>query len=621
MENLIVMNKFIGFITLIIFLFSPFPPVFAAKSPQTGFMVIAQDRGFVGNNETANIFEKFEKKYLSSLVLIGRKYDGIKSDYSKYIQEAISELGNKGVSEIVIIPLFLSESNHILKAVRQNISSYKFEGNIRWHSAMSRSYLTAQILLDRVNKISEHPEQENLLLIGRGAIDEKSEKIYKKELEQLATYIKARKQYKSVQIGVYYSYNADETIREAKDHEVDEMVIHAAAEKGRTLLVPFFIGPKYSHMMSLTNFVNRRFENIDLIYNSDEILLHPNVLLWMKKAANYHIPITDHNAIGVVVMPHGATKPYNDAIEKTIQPLKEKYKVEMAYGMGDFISIQNAVSNLEGKGVKKIVFVRMYPSSEQFKEKTDYILGLDSRIPEQWDGSIPLQIRTSAIINTFGGYEEDSLIAGIFLDRIKEVSKKPAEETIILLAHGGKNDQAEKVRNENMKSHISWIQKQFDPPFKKIIGMTLREDWPNKRAKALIEIKKVIKAGNSSGKVIVISNRLYGSGPYKHFLEGLEFEMNSKGLAPHTNLTRWLEKGVEVAMKKGALLTHSSTNTTRTTRILKLAKARSSRKYESSIASEDTSLKEGITDLSISNSITLKSINNNTPALKDANVE
>ena len=45
------------------------------------------------------------------------------------------------------------------------------------------------------------------------------------------------------------------------------MVIHAAAEKGRTLLVPFFIGPKYSHMMSLTNFVDRRFENIDLIYN------------------------------------------------------------------------------------------------------------------------------------------------------------------------------------------------------------------------------------------------------------------------------------------------------------------------------------------------------------------
>ena len=96
--------------------------------------------------------------------------------------------------------------------------------------------------------------------------------------------------------------------------------------------------------------------------------------------------------------------------------------------------------------------------------------------------------------------------------------------------------------------------------------------------------------------------------------------MNSKGLAPHTNLTRWLEKGVELAMKKGALLTDSSTNTTKTARNFKLAQARSARKYESSIA-EDTSLKKGITYSSISNSITLKSTNNNITALKDANVE
>ena len=615
------MKKFISFSTFIIFLFSAFPPAFAAQNPKIGFMVIAQDRGFVGNNETANLFNQFEREYLSSLVFVGRKYDGMKSEYSEYIQKGISELANKGVSEIVVLPLFLSESNHILKTVQKNISSYNFEGDIRWNSTMSGSYLTAQILLDRVNQVSKEPEQENLLLIGRGATDKKSEKIYKKELEELANYIKARKHYKSVQVGVYYSYNADEKIRETKDNEVDEMVIHAAAKKGRTLLVPFFIGPKYSHMMSFTHFVDRRFEDIDLIYNSDEVLLHPNVLLWMKKAANYHIPITAHDPVGVLVMPHGATKPYNDVVEKVVLPLKKKYKVEMAYGMGDSISLQNAVSNLEGKGVKRIVFVRMYPSSDQFKEKTDYILGLHSRVPEQWDGLIPPQIRTSAIINTFGGYEEDSLIAGIFLDRIKEVSKKPAEETIILLGHGGKDDQVEKTRSKKMESHISWIQKQSDPPFKKIIGMTLREDWPDKRAKALIEIKKVIKAGNSSGKVIVISNRLYGSGPYKHFLEGLEFEMNSKGLAPHPNLTRWLEKGIEVAMKKGALLTHASKNTTRATKFFKLARAES-QGNNGTASTHDTTLKEGKTDLAISKDVPSKdAINNDVEVSKEVNVE
>ena len=570
------MKKTIALTIVAIFLFSTFLPVFAAQNKKIGFMVIAEDRGFVGNNETVNLFNQFEREYLSSLVFVGRKYDGIKSEYSEYIQKGISELDNKGVSEIVILPLFLSESNYILKMLRKNIPSYHFKGDIRWNRAMSGSYLIAQILLDSVNKLSKNPTEENLLLIGRGAIDEKSEKLIKEELEQLVNYIKKRKTYKSVQVGVYYSYNADEKIRKTKDNEVDEMVIHAAAKTGRTLLVPFVIGPKYSHMMSFTHFVERRFEDIDLIYHSDEILLHPNVLIWMKKAANAHIPISNNNPIGVVIMPHGATKPYNDAIEKTIQPLKKKYQVEMAYGMGDSISLQNAVSNLEGKGIKRIVFVRMYPSSDQFKEKTDYILGLDSRVPEQWDGLIPSQVRTSAIINTFGGYEEDSLIAGIFLDRIKEVSKNPTEETIILLAHGGKNEQAEKLRNEKMDSHISWIQKQSNPPFKKIIGMTLREDWPDKRAKALKEIKKVVKEGNSSGKVIIISNRLYGSGPYNHFLKGLEFEMNSKGLAPHPNLTKWIEKGIEIAVNKETLIMESSKKATMGNSFLRLAKSEAS---------------------------------------------
>ena len=567
------MKKTIALTIVAIFLFSTFLPVFAAQNKKIGFMVIAEDRGFVGNNETVNLFNQFEREYLSSLVFVGRKYDGIKSEYSEYIQKGISELDNKGVSEIVILPLFLSESNYILKMLRKNIPSYHFKGDIRWNRAMSGSYLIAQILLDSVNKLSKNPTEENLLLVGRGAIDEKSEKLIKEELEQLVNYIKKRKTYKSVQVGVYYSYNADEKIRKTKDNEVDEMVIHAAAKTGRTLLVPFVIGPKYSHMMSFTHFVERRFEDIDLIYHSDEILLHPNVLIWMKKAANAHIPISNNNPIGVVVMPHGATKPYNDAIEKTIEPLKKKYQVEMAYGMGDSISLQNAISNLEGKGIKRIVFVRMYPSSDQFKEKTDYILGLDSRVPEQWDGLIPSQVRTSAIINTFGGYEEDSLIAGIFLDRIKEVSKNPTEETIVLLAHGGKNEQAEKLRNEKMDSHISWIQKQSNPPFKKIIGMTLREDWPDKRAKALKEIKKVVKEGNSSGKVIIISNRLYGSGPYNHFLKGLEFEMNSKGLAPHPNLTKWLEKGIEIAVNKESLIMESSKKATMGNSFLRLAQS------------------------------------------------
>ena len=524
-------------------------PTFKTEFSRTGFLVIAPDRGFVGNNETNSIFKNFNKDYLAEIVYVGRKYDGLSSNYSEYIQEALTSFDNNSVSNIVILPLFLSKYNHILKEIRKNISAYRFSGQIYFNETISESYLSAQILLDHINKLSKNPSKERIVILGRGAVDKKSEILMKGELEKLSDYVKKRHSFKSIQTGIYYSYNSQEKLREIKDREVDEIVIHTAAKKGKTLVVPFFIGPKYSNMMSLTHFFDRKFVDIDLIHNSDEILLHPNYLHWMKKTANSYLPVSSEETIGVVIMPHGATKPYNDAVEKTIEPLKLKYKVEMAYGMGDSVTIQEAVYKLEKQGIKKIVFVRMYPTSNQLKEKTNYILGLSDKIPLQWDGLIPAQIRNSAIINTFGGYEEDNLIAGIFLERIKEFSKKPEEETIILLAHGESNDKAEILRKKRMKKHIDWVQKNFSQPFKKIIGLALREDWPEKRDNALSEIKKIIKEGNKGGKVIVISNRLYGSGPYQHYLKGLNFKMNSKGLAPHPNLTNWLEKGIELAIR------------------------------------------------------------------------
>jgi len=528
-------------------------PNFKKQNHEIGFLVIAPDRGFVGNNETLSIFQKFKKEYLAKIIFIGRKYDGLSSNYSEYIKNALTDFDELSVNQIVVLPLFLSKYNHILQELKINFPSYKPKAQIHWNETMSESYMTGQILLDHVNKISKNPNQENLVILGRGATDFKSEKLMGKELESLSDYIKQRIEFKNIQTGVYYSYNAKEKLRTDKDKEVDQMVIHAAAKRGDTLVIPFFIGPKYSNMMSLTHFFDRRFQDIDIILNPDEILLHPNVLLWMKKTANRYIPLSSHKSIGVVIMPHGATKPYNDAIEKTIEPLISKYKIEMAYGMGDALSIQNAVSKLENQGITNIIFVRMYPRPNQLKEKTDYILGLSNKIPKQWDGLIPPQIRSSSIINTFGGYEEDNLIAGIFLDRIKEVSKNPTKETIILLAHGSNNDKAEALRKIKMQNHIDWILKKFKSPFKKITDMVLREDWPEKREEALNEIKKIIREGNETGKVIIISNRLYGSGPYKHFLKGLNFEMNSKGLAPHPNLTNWLEKGIDLVIKNKIL--------------------------------------------------------------------
>ena len=134
----------------------------------------------------------------------------------------------------------------------------------------------------------------------------------------------------------------------------------------------------------------------------------------------------------------------------------------MAYGMGDPFAIQDAISKLEEKGVNGIIFVRMYAMSNQFKDKTDYILGLNQNLLANYKEIFyvdrpPPQVRTSSIIKTFGGYEEDPLIGEIHLDRIKKISKDPSRETIILLAHGAKADKSDIAWRKAMQAHLDQI--------------------------------------------------------------------------------------------------------------------------------------------------------------------
>lgn len=78
---------------------------------------------------------------------------------------------------------------------------------------------------------------------------------------------------------------------------------------------------------------------------------------------------------------------------------------------------------------------------------------------------------------------------------------------------------------------------------KAVKALTVREDWPKQREKAVAEVRAAIEEAGKHGRVLVIANRLYGSGPYKKMLQGLTYEINEKGLVDPI-LTSWLEDGL-----------------------------------------------------------------------------
>lgn len=534
---------------LLLFPFAPTPEP-AAAGPTVGFLVVAPDRGFLGNQEIRAVFDDFAQRYApAALAWVGRDYNGMGSEYSDYLSRALADLERGGATEIVAIPLFVSASDPVLRKVVAHLPAYARTGTVRWAEPMVESHLIRQILLDRAMTVSRDPEQERLLLVGFGATDEAGEAAMRRDLERYLAYVTRYLPFREATAVLYYDRAAPDA--ERKNKAADQVIVEAAAKKGRTLLILATIGPKFDQTMALTHWFGDKLRDWDIAYVAEELLPHPNVLLWLKKTANAFLPASPVE-IGVVIMPHGATQPWNDAVERAIAPLRPRYRIEMAYGMGDPAVIQQAVERLERQGSRRIVFVRMYALAHHLKHRIDYLLGLsDSPEPEGRHGghnretTPPAQIRSAALFATFGGYEEDPGIVEALHERIQEVSRDPSQETVILVAHGDKRDEDNAHWLSVMRANIERLKR--DPhcaKLKAIEAATVREDWPDIRERAVADIRSLIDAQAKTGRVLVIADRLYGAGPYRKLFDGLDYVLNDKGLV-HPALTRWLEAGIQ----------------------------------------------------------------------------
>lgn len=532
------------------FLFFVFlPPRAQATTVKTGFLVVAEDRGFLGNRELEAMMTRFAERYTAVLILVGRDRQGIEDEYRDYIRRGVETLARRGVTRMVAIPLFVSAGETMLAAYRERIEAAvrRHAGvPLRWAEPLSRSWLAAEILSDRIRDLSSVPGQERLIVLALGAGDEPGARHIRADLERLLTLLRNRFSFKETRIEIYYE-------REAADHEarnaaVDDAVIRTAARRGRTLLVPFAIGVKFDRRMSLAGWLQRKFGEYDVALGRP-LMPHPDLLTWLRQQANRHLAPPERR-YGVIIMPHGSTRPYNDGLERVIAPLRDRYRIEVAPGMGDSHILASAVETLEREGFTHIVFVRLYALEGHMQARSDYILGITEQAPPDGSGPAPERVRSGAVFTSFGGYEESPLIAEILRERIMEISEDPARETVLLLAHGQHDEAADQRWKAVMQRNIERIRATLPHPFRAIEAMTLREDWPALRERSLARIFAAIEAGNrDGGRVLVIANRLYGAGPYRRLLAGQEFVLNDQGLVPHPNLTRWLEEGIEAALQ------------------------------------------------------------------------
>jgi sirohydrochlorin ferrochelatase len=267
------------------------------------------------------------------------------------------------------------------------------------------------------------------------------------------------------------------------------------------------------------------------------------------------------NAFGVLVMAHGGSKKWNETVLAAVEPLRERYKIDVAFGMADAASLQTSVAKLETQGVRRIAVVRLFVSGESWYERTQQILGIapgaPARPPAAGDAHAGHQGSShaghsmefwrvdtqSTFVMSEEGLADAEEMDTILAERVSRLSRDPKSEDVLILAHGPGDD----AENER------WIKKisartaalRAAQSFRRVEVHTLREDWPDKRQVAEQDVRDFVRrAASDNGRAIVIPFRVEGFGPYAKVLSDLDYVSDGVGLLPHPNVTKWIERQV-----------------------------------------------------------------------------
>lgn len=280
-------------------------------------------------------------------------------------------------------------------------------------------------------------------------------------------------------------------------------------------------------------------------------------------------------SLGALIMAHGGDPAWDRAVREAVQPIAEEMPAAIAFGMADPETMQEAVSRLEARGVRRIVVVRLFISGDSFKERTERILGLKPGAPprpaheghdHQDHGgqgghnhgdpdSMPLwrlEARSRFSLSEAGLMDSDRM-GEVLASRARDLSRDPAAESVLVIGHGPGDD----AENERWLSRMGRLADAVrrDRPYREVRVETLREDWPERRREAQVRIRLFVRqAGERGGRAIVIPFRLSGFGPYAEVLQGLEYASDGRGLLPHPAVTYWIRDQIgEAAAKAGWL--------------------------------------------------------------------
>ncbi len=308
----------------------------------------------------------------------------------------------------------------------------------------------------------------------------------------------------------------------------------------------------------------------------------------------------NNQKVGVLVLAHGGDSLWNATVTNAVKPLNADYTVEIAFGMADPITMQEGINKLEKAGVKTIVVVQLFASSySMIIRQNEYLLGfrkeladppmlmhhghgtnshasgshegmkdmkMDSHAHHQMDMGDkklelkPLNIEANILLTK--PLNDNPYVVSILLDRVKQLSTDPKNETVILVAHGPNDENDNRMWLATLQNISTQIKSAYGThTFRNVTYLTLRDDASKEIYNAAKEhFRDLVKEADlDNGRALIVPVLLSKGGIEKRLqkrLDGLDYSWMGNTLLPDDRITAFMKTSIEEALNNQKLVSN-----------------------------------------------------------------
>jgi sirohydrochlorin ferrochelatase len=297
---------------------------------------------------------------------------------------------------------------------------------------------------------------------------------------------------------------------------------------------------------------------------------------------------------GILLLAHGGSaQSWNEEVRHIADVADLSTPTEIALGMSTRSAMAAGIQRLTARGVTQIVAVPLFVSSHSSViDSTAYLLGQRPAEPEDLkmfasmdhgDGAMHMGAADMAAMNdSMAGMDHGSMkhdgatpaipvartpipmkvplqmapaldahpiVAEILVDRAASISKDPAHEVVVLIAHGPVPDDENKLWLDTMAKLGTQMQPRTH--YAGIQYLTLRDDAGDTvRDAATAELRAHLEAITKAGNRALIVPLLLSYGGIedglRKRLEGMNYAITNQGILPDKRIATWVLESANV---------------------------------------------------------------------------